>query len=87
MTAVTVKIVPYQPYLRLTYHPCYSLRETMEVLEIETNKDSGNDSVEGIAFSRDTAVIMTGQFVDLDEVIFKLLFLSSDCNHWPKTRS
>jgi len=68
LTAVTMKIVPYQPYLRLTYHPCYSLRETMEVLEIETNKDSGNDSVEGIAFSRDTAVIMTGQFVGLDEV-------------------
>ena len=39
------------------------------MLEKETNKASGNDSVEGIAFSKDTSVIMTGQFVDFEEVL------------------
>merc|ERR1712106_382924 len=68
LTSVTVKIVPYHPYLRLTYRPCFSLKESMDVLERETNKASENDSVEGIAFSRDTSVIMTGQFVDSDQV-------------------
>ena len=68
LTSVTVKIVPYQPYLRLTYRPCFSLKESMEVFSRETNKARGNDSVEGIAFSKDTSVIMTGQFVNADEV-------------------
>ena len=31
-------------------------------------KQVGNDTVEGIAFSKDTAVIMTGVFVEEDEV-------------------
>ena len=37
---------------------------------IHSNKDKkvGNDTVEGIAFSRDTAVIMTGVFVNEEEV-------------------
>ena len=37
---------------------------------IHSNKDEkvGNDTVEGIAFSRDTAVIMTGVFVNEEEV-------------------
>ena len=55
------------------------------MLERETNKASGNDSVEGIAFSKDTSVIMTGQFVESDQVqslvsdsaIFNLLHLLS----------
>jgi len=60
--------VPYLSHLRLTYRPCFSLKESMEVLERETNKMCGNDSVEGIAFSKDAAVIMTGQFVDASQV-------------------
>ena len=32
------------------------------------NEKVGNDTVEGIAFSRDTAVIMTGVFVKEEEV-------------------
>ena len=37
---------------------------------IQSNRDEkvGNDTVEGIAFSRDTAVIMTGVFVNEEEV-------------------
>ena len=34
----------------------------------ETLKDTKNDSVEGIAFSKDTSVIMTGEFVTMKEV-------------------
>ena len=35
---------------------------------IEIHEKVGNDTVEGIAFSRDTAVIMTGVFVEEKEV-------------------
>jgi hypothetical protein len=40
----------------------------VELLDTETHKKTNNDSVEGIAFSKDTAVIMTGQFVTKEEV-------------------
>jgi len=38
------------------------------MLERETNKGVGNDSVEGIMFNLNEAVIMTGQFVQQDQV-------------------
>ena len=55
------------------YEPTYSLEETMDVFARETKKDiqkldeideNDNDSVEGIMFTKNTAVIMTGTFVD-----------------------
>ena len=65
---ITLKIIEYKPYIRLTYRPCYSLDETTDILDRETNKETENDSVEGIAYSKDTAVIMTGKFVTKKEV-------------------
>ena len=64
LTLVTLKVVPYKPYVRLEYRPCYSLEETVACFDRETTKLTDNDSVEGIAFTKDTAVIMTGKFVD-----------------------
>ena len=68
VTMVTLKIVEYKPYIKLTYRPCYTLDETIACFSEQTIKDTDNDSVEGIAFTKDTSVIMTGQFVDKDEV-------------------
>jgi len=65
---ITLSIVKYKPYIRLTYRPSYSLEDTVNFLSNETHKETDNDSVEGIAYSKDTAVIMTGQFVDNDQV-------------------
>ena len=70
----------YQPCYRCSVLHCavctvlycvlYSLPDTMALLDSETHKQTENDSVEGIAFSRDTAVIMTGQFVAADQVLY-----------------
>ena len=58
------------------YEPTYSLEETMDVFARETRKDisklneideNDNDSVEGIMYTKDKAVIMTGTFVDTCE--------------------
>ena len=68
LTKVTLKIVEYKPFLKLTYRPCYTLDETMKCFSDQTMKDTENDSVEGIAFTKDTSVIMTGQFVGQDQV-------------------
>ena len=43
--------------------------ETTEVLDRETRRGKGNDSVEGIAYSKNKAVIMTGTFVEAYEVL------------------
>ena len=71
LTAAKLRIVKYKPFIKLDYWPTYSLDETTEVLERETKKAQGNDSVEGIAYSRDTAVIMTGIFVEANEVFYQ----------------
>ena len=48
---------------RLKYHPVKSISEVVEVFTRETNKPEV-DSVEGIMFSQDEGVIMSGFFVD-----------------------
>ena len=68
VTLVTLKIEEYKPYIKLTYRPCYTLDETITCFSEQTTKDTENDSVEGIAYSKNTSVIMTGQFVDKEEV-------------------
>lgn len=73
LTAVDIMIIPFKPYIKMIYEPTYSIKETMEVFARETKKDvnkldvideNDNDSVEGIMYTKDKAVIMTGTFVD-----------------------
>ena len=68
MTLISLRVVPHRPFIRLTYRPCFSLDQTMACFSAQTLRDTDNDSVEGIAFTRDTSVIMTGQFVTEAEV-------------------
>jgi len=68
LTKITIKIVPYKPYIKLDYIPARTLEETIDIFTNETNKSTGNDSVEGIMFGQHEAVIMTGNFVDEDQV-------------------
>ena len=71
LTAVDLDIIPYKPYVKLVYEPTYSLDEAMNVFHREIKVDGShaeNDSVEGIMFSRNESVIMTGTFVDEDQV-------------------
>ena len=68
VTMVRLRVVEYKPFIRLTYTPCHSLDQTIATFSAQTMKDTENDSVEGIAFSRDTSVIMTGQFVSREQV-------------------
>ena len=77
LVSMDIMIIPYKPYVKLVYQPTYSLDETMDVFNRETKKETkkrdgidedDNDSVEGIMFTKDKAVIMTGTFVDESEV-------------------
>ena len=54
-------------YVKLQYEPVYSLEKTVELFEQESMKKGENDFVEGLMFSPQEAVIMTGTLTDTYE--------------------
>ena len=66
LTAITIKIYPYKPFLRLEYIPAKSLNDATNIFTTAVTDE--NDSVEGIMYSRDEGVIMAGNFVEDGEV-------------------
>ena len=67
LVSVTIDIIPYKPYLKHTYYSVPSIDELVKKFEKET-EDPSNDTVEGIMFSKDKSVVMSGQYVDDIEV-------------------
>lgn len=63
LTAVDLDIIPYKPYIKLSYEPVYSLDEVVAEFTRVTN-DSNVESVEGIMFNLNEGVIMNGVFTD-----------------------
>lgn len=48
----------------MEYYPVHSLDEMIVKFESESTKKSNNEFVEVLVYSRDTAVIMTGNLTD-----------------------
>jgi len=63
LTCVDLDIIPFKPYIKLTYHNVKSLDEAVDKFEEVTN-DPEVDSVEGIIYTLKSGVIMSGKFVD-----------------------
>ena len=63
LTCVDIDIIPYKPYIELTYHNVQTLDEVVNKFTEVTN-DPKVDSVEGHMYSLNTGVIMSGKFVD-----------------------
>ncbi|MCA9648745.1 MAG: FAD-binding oxidoreductase [Myxococcales bacterium] len=62
LTAVTVQIIPIQSHVRLRYEPLFSQQEySARLRELSTGEDRP-DFVELTIFSKETAVIMSGDF-------------------------
>ncbi|XP_050313504.1 delta(24)-sterol reductase-like [Anthonomus grandis grandis] len=59
LTAVEIKLIPAKQYVKLTYQPVKG-SENIAREFIKVSKDLNNEFVEGLAYSRDDAVIMTG---------------------------
>ena len=68
LVSVTIDIVPYKPYLKHTYYPVSSIDELVQVFQRET-EDESNDTVEGIMFSKNNSVVMSGKYVESIEVL------------------
>lgn len=62
LTAVKHKIVPAKKYVRIEYEPVHGLDNLIRTFEFES-KNVENTFVEGLVYSGETGVIMTGRFV------------------------
>ena len=67
LTALDIELIPYKPYVKHTYIPVQSLKESVDIIETLSN-DSSIDTVEGILYTRERGVVMKGVFVDESEV-------------------
>ena len=64
LTKVEIEIVPSRRFVRLDYIPVYSLEQMVETLEREVERADSSQFVECLVYSRDQAVVMTGNMVD-----------------------
>lgn len=67
LTAVEIKMIPATTYIRLEYEPVRGLDNICKKFNDESHNTS-NDFVEGLQYSLDEAVIMTGFLVQDHEV-------------------
>lgn len=69
LTSVTARIARVKPYVKVTYIPTYSAEELRtKMLEIARLGEDGPYFLEATAYSKDTAVIQVGDFVDEEEI-------------------
>lgn len=66
LTAVEIKIIPAKKYIQLVYEPIRGLNNIVKRFE-EASKDARNEFVEGLMYSENEAVIMTGIQTDTTE--------------------
>ncbi|KAI6179109.1 FAD-binding PCMH-type domain-containing protein [Aphelenchoides besseyi] len=62
LVAVTIRIISCKPFVKLTYNPVFGSDVTERLREAAVSTE--NEFVEGIAYSPESAVIMTGEFSD-----------------------
>ena len=86
LTAVDIDIIPYKPFVKHTYFPTKSLKESVNLLE-ELSNDPEVDTVEGIVYSENESVIMRGKFVDDTNVSLWIGYFIKCCNSYINHRS
>lgn len=64
LVAAELKIIPAKKYVRVKYQPLYSLHEIVTRFEEASRNVEENDFVECLQYSKDKAVLMTGNFAD-----------------------
>lgn len=64
LVSAELKIIPAKTFVRMEYTPVYSQEDMVDTFERETMKKQNNQFVEGLVYSKNTAVIMTGNLTD-----------------------
>jgi delta24-sterol reductase len=67
LVAAELKIIPAKKYVRIEYHPVYSLDDLVGMFEGESRNADDNDFVEAILYSRESAVVMRGKLCETIE--------------------
>ncbi|XP_076812306.1 delta(24)-sterol reductase-like [Clavelina lepadiformis] len=67
LVSAEVKIIPSKQYVRIAYHPKHSIDAVVRCFTEESMDTEKNDFVECLSYSKDTAVVMTGNFTDIFE--------------------
>ncbi|EME50000.1 hypothetical protein DOTSEDRAFT_144519 [Dothistroma septosporum NZE10] len=62
-TLFELQLIPAKRYVEMTYHPCRSVMEAVSTMDVVTN-DESHDFVDGIQFSLEKGVIVTGKLTD-----------------------
>ena len=60
LVSVEIQIIPSKRFVKLDYQPVYSLDQMIEKFEKEVERVDAEDFVECLVFSKDRAVVMTG---------------------------
>ena len=63
LVAAEIRIIPAKKYVRLKYQPVKQFDEIVDGF-VNATEDKDCDFIEGLVFSHDSAVIMTGQMTD-----------------------
>ncbi len=64
LVAAELKVIRAKPYVRIQYQPVFGLEEIVGVFEKACRDTEVNDFVEGLVYTRDSAVIMRAQLAD-----------------------
>ncbi|XP_072173012.1 delta(24)-sterol reductase-like [Diadema setosum] len=64
LVSAEIKIVPAKQFVRLEYKPVHCFDDIYNVFAEESRRGEVNEFVEGLMYSKDTAVIMTGKLTD-----------------------
>ncbi|KAG0716847.1 Delta(24)-sterol reductase [Chionoecetes opilio] len=68
LTAVEMKIVAAQRFVKVEYKPCNSLENLVSTFRAETWKAEGNQFVEGLLYSLQSGVVMTANMCNTAEI-------------------
>jgi delta24-sterol reductase len=63
LTLVQMQLIEVKKYVEITYHPTTSTEHAMQRLQEETQR-TGTDYIDGIIFSKESGVIVTGRLTD-----------------------
>jgi len=64
LVSVKIQIIPSKRFVKLKYVPVRCMAEMVSTLEREIERSDASDFIECLIYSRDTAVVMTGDLVD-----------------------
>ncbi|KAF3932005.1 hypothetical protein ABW20_dc0103455 [Dactylellina cionopaga] len=63
VTLLELQLISAKPYVEVTYHPIDSANEVVSMIE-ELTRDTTNDYLDGIMFSKDKGVLVSGRLID-----------------------